>query len=497
MDMAFNTSNLAPIVPEVFLAIAVLGFLVLGVFGGNRTTPLITYGVILTLVAAGILIHIDPNLSAMSGITGFSGMVVSNAFISLVKMLIIAGAVLVLIISSEWLAQEDHGIFEYPVLILLSVLGMMVMVSAGSLLTIYMGLELMSLPLYVLASIQRDSLRSTESGLKYFVLGSLASGMMLFGMSMVYGFAGTINLQTLSALFTQTVEMTPAGEPLMISAGVLVGMLLMIVGFGFKVSAVPFHMWTPDVYEGAPTPVTAFFAIAPKIAALAIFARVLLQPFGELIAYWQDVIIFLSIASMVIGALGAIMQTNIKRLLAYSSIGHVGYALIGIASGTEAGASALLIYLGLYIFMSVGAFACVLLMRRKGEYVEQISELSGLAQSRPMMAAAMGIFMFSMAGIPPMAGFFGKFYIFSSAVDAGLYTLAVIGVASSVIAAYYYLKIVKIMYFDEARTPFDKEMTGGMRLVLVSCSFFTLLFFLYPTPVVAYAKEVAKALALS
>ncbi|MCH2548222.1 MAG: NADH-quinone oxidoreductase subunit N, partial [Alphaproteobacteria bacterium] len=282
-----------------------------------------------------------------------------------------------------------------------------------------------------------------------------------------------------------------------ISAGELVGLLIMIIGFSFKLSAVPFHIWTPDVYEGAPTPVTAFFAIAPKIAALAIFARVLMQPFGDLIVYWQQVIVFISVATMLVGALGAITQTNIKRLLAYSSIGHVGYALIGIAAGTEDGASALLIYLALYIFMTIGAFCCVLLMRRKGEYVEQISELSGLAQTRPLMAACMAIFMFSMAGIPPMAGFFGKFYIFAAAVNSGLYILAVIGVALSVIAAYYYLKVIKVMYFDEARTPFDKDMSGGMRLVLTVCSMFTLLFFLYPTPIIAYAKEAVKSLSLT
>lgn len=489
----FSLSNLAPIVPEIFLALSIMGFLVLGVFGGNKTTPLLAFGAILVMVAAGILIH---NGSAQV-LSGFDGMILTNPFIAVVKLLILFGAVLVLIISSEWLTRAEHGIFEYPILVLLSVLGMLVLVSAGNLLVLYMGIELMSLPLYVLASIQRDSLRSTEAGLKYFVLGSLASGMLLFGMSLVYGFIGTLNLQTLGELFAQTAAMTEPGAPMAVAIGLLVGLLLMIVGFSFKVSAVPFHMWTPDVYEGAPTPVTAFFAVAPKVAALAIFARVLMQPFGELLAYWQQVIVFLSIATMLVGALGAIMQTSIKRLLAYSSIGHVGYALIGIATGTEDGLSALLIYLALYVFMSVGTFACVLLMRRKGEYVEQISELSGLAQTRPLMAAALAIFMFSMAGIPPMAGFFGKFYVFAAAVDSGLYMLAVIGVALSVISAYYYLKVIKVMYFDEARTPFDKEMSGGMRLVLGACSLFTLLFFLHPTPVIAYAKEAAKALALS
>lgn len=491
--LLFDSANLAPIVPEVFLAIAVLVFLVFGVWGGNKTTPMLAFAGILVLVAVAMLIH-DDSAQVMSG---FNGMILSNPFISAVKLLIIFGAVLVLIVSSEWLGRADHGVFEYPILMLLSVLGMLVMVSAGSLLTIYMGLELMSLPLYVLASIQRDSTRSTEAGLKYFVLGSLASGMLLFGMSLVYGFAGTVDLTSLSNIFLETSAMTEEGQPMVISMGLLVGLLLMIVGFSFKVSAVPFHMWTPDVYEGAPTPVTAFFAVAPKIAGMAIFARVLMDPFGELLPYWQQVIVFISIATMMVGALGAIMQTSIKRLLAYSSIGHVGYALIGIATGTEDGASALLIYLGLYIFMTVGAFSCVLLMRRKGEYVEQISELSGLAQTRPLLAAALAIFMFSMAGIPPMAGFFGKFYVFAAAVDSGLYMLAVIGVALSVIAAYYYLKVIKVMYFDEARAPFDKDMTGGMRLVLAVCSGFTLLFFLYPTPIISYAKEAAKALSLS
>lgn len=488
----FNLSNLAPIMPEVFLAVAVLGFLLLGVFGGNKTTPLIAFGSVLVLIAVGGLIYLDGRTTS-----GFGGMILSNPFIALVKLMILFGAALVLIISSEWLSRADQGVFEYPILMLLSILGMLVLVSSGSLLTIYMGLELMSLPLYVLASIQRDALRSTEAGLKYFVLGSLASGILLFGMSLIYGFTGTINLQTLAAILSETAAMATPGEPMAISAGLLVGLLLMVVGFCFKVSAVPFHMWTPDVYEGAPTPVTAFFAIAPKVAALAIFARVLMQPFGDLLVYWQQVIVFVSIATMTVGALGAITQTSIKRLLAYSSIGHVGYALIGIAAGTEEGAGALLIYLGLYIFMSVGAFACVLLMRRKGEYVEQISELSGLAQTRPMMAAAMAIFMFSMAGIPPMAGFFGKMYIFLAAVNSGLYLLAVIGVALSVIAAYYYLKIIKVMYFDEARTPFDKDMSGGMRLVLGICAAVTLLFFLYPTPAITYVREAAKALSLS
>lgn len=491
MNQLFDSANLIPLVPEIFLGIVVLVLLLYGVFGGNRTTGFLTCGVIFALVVAGVIIGYEPVTAAV-----FHGQFITNPFIAMAKVLIVLGAVLVLMMSSEWLHDSERGVFEFPLLVLLSVIGMMVMVSAGSLLTIYMGLELMSLPLYVLAAMQKDHVRSTEAGLKYFVLGSLASGMMLFGMSFIYGFAGTLDLQTLAASFHQMQELTPYGEKMQVSAGIILGMILMIVGFAFKVSAVPFHMWTPDVYEGAPTPVTAFFAVAPKIAGLVIFARVLNETFGGLWGFWQEVVIALSVASMLVGALGAIRQQNIKRLLAYSSIGHVGYALVGLATGSAEGVSAVMIYLGLYIFMSVGAFACVLLMRRKGEYVEQIVELSGLAQTRPLMAAALAIFMFSMAGIPPFAGFFGKFYVFLAAVNSELYWLAVTGVVLSVISAYYYIRVVKVMYFDESRTPFDKEMKGGMRLVMILSTVVTLCFFLYPTPFVAYAKAAVKALAL-
>lgn len=493
--MEFSFSSLAPILPEVLIAASALLFLVLGVFGGNQRTLLLAYGVKLVLIAAICMYFSYPADFSSTSILG--GALAVNEFILTAKLLIVGSAALVLFISSDWLSKEDNRLFEYPVLILLSVLGMLAMVSAGSLLTLYIGLELTSLPLYVLAAFHRDSLRSTEAGLKYFVLGSLASGMMLFGITLVYGFAGTIHLaelqQGFAALSSAAIE---NGTSLAIPAGLLAGLLLIIVGLSFKVSAVPFHMWTPDVYEGAPTPVTAFFAVAPKVAGLVIFTRLLLETFGSLLDYWQQIVVFISIGSMLVGALGAITQTNFKRLLAYSSIGHVGYALVGIAAGTQDGASGVLIYLGLYVFMSVGTFACLLLMRRRGEYVEQISELSGLSKTHPMMAAALAVFMFSMAGIPPLAGFFGKFYVFLAAVKSGLFGLAVIGVTLSVVSAYYYLKIVKIMYFDEARSSFDKEVSGRMRLVVAGCTLFTLLFFVYPTPIVTYAKQAAQALAL-
>lgn len=490
--MVFDFVNIAGMMPELLLLAAVIVFLLLGVMGGNEQTGLLAFGTIVAMACAAGLILFLPS----EAITLFDGLWVGNGFINAAKLLVLLGGALVLIIASEWLMKADNTQFEFPILILLSCVGMMVMLSSGSLLTLYMGLELTSLPLYVLASIQRDSLRSTEAGLKYFVLGSLASGMMLFGISLVYGFTGTVALDHLGVLLQQVAQVrADVATPLAIPSGLLVGLLLVIVGFCFKVSAVPFHMWTPDVYEGAPTPVTAFFAVAPKIAALCIFARLLMQPFGELIVFWQQVIIFISAASMVVGALGAIMQTNIKRLLAYSSIGHVGYVLIAIATGTEAGMQGLLVYLSLYLFISVGAFACVLHMRRKGEYLEDISELAGLAESRPRLAAVLALFMLSMAGIPPLAGFFGKFYVFLAAIESELYVLATIGVIASVIAAFYYLKIVKIMYFDEAKLPFDREASGGSRLVLFGCAAVTLLFFLNPTPLVTYAGHAAQTLA--
>ena len=490
--MLLESMNFAGLLPELLMLAGVLGFLLLGVFGGNQQTGLLAFGAIITMACASGLIMFMPE----EQLSMFDGLLVGNGFIYAAKLLVLLSAGLVLIISSEWLLSEDNSQFEYPILILLATVGMMVMLSAGSLLTLYMGLELMSLPLYVLASIQRDSLRSTEAGLKYFVLGSLASGIMLFGASLVYGFSGTLSLDQLAGLLGELAAMRPdVTAPLTIPAGLLVGLLLVIAGFCFKISAVPFHMWAPDVYEGAPTPVTAFFAVAPKIAALCVFARLLTETFGELIGFWQQVIVFVSVASMLVGALGAIMQTNIKRLLAYSSIGHVGYVLIAVATGTDAGMQGIIIYLSLYLFMSVGAFACVLRMRRKGEYVEDISELAGLAESRPRLAAALAVFMLSMAGIPPLAGFFGKFYIFLSAIESGLYVLATLGVIASVIAAYYYLKIVKLMYFDEAKMPFDREMPGGSRLVMAGCAAVTLLFFLYPTPLVNYAGRAAQTLA--
>jgi NADH-quinone oxidoreductase subunit N len=362
---------------------------------------------------------------------------------------------------------------------------MMVMVSADDLITLYLGLELQSLSLYVVASFDRDSVRSTEAGLKYFVLGALASGMLLYGASLIYGFAGTTSFAGLAKLFSG------GGAP---SNGLIIGLVFVTVGLAFKVSAVPFHMWTPDVYEGAPTPVTAFFSVAPKIAAIALFVRFLIEPFGGLVVEWRQVVVFLSVASMVLGAVAAIAQTNIKRLMAYSSIGHVGYALIGLAAASPAGIRGVLVYMAIYLFMNLGTWAVILCMRQRGRMLEDISDLSGLGRTQPGLALALGIFMFALAGIPPTAGFFGKFYIFLAAIDANLVGLAVIGAVASVVSAFYYLRIFKIIYFDEPLIAFDRPLSPELKGVLLVTAFLTMFFILWPDPIVGSAEAAAASL---
>ncbi|MEE9317475.1 MAG: NADH-quinone oxidoreductase subunit NuoN, partial [Rhodospirillales bacterium] len=352
---------------------------------------------------------------------------------------------------------------------------------------LYVGLEMQSLSLYVIAAFQRDDTRSTEAGLKYFVLGAVASGMLLYGSSLIYGFTGTTNFDQIHAVLK-------AGHEGGASIGVIFGIVFILAGLAFKVSAVPFHMWTPDVYEGAPTPITAFFSVAPKIAALALFIRVMVGPFGTLLAEWQQIVVFISVASMMLGAFAAINQRNIKRLMAYSSIGHAGYALIGLAVGNEAGIRGMLIYLAIYLFMNIGTFACILCMRRGDKMVEGIDDLAGLGKTHPMLALAITVFMFSMAGIPPLAGFFGKLYIFLPAIEEGLYGLAVIGVLSSVVAAFYYMRIVQIMYFEDTDQVLDKPVGRDLGLVITATSLVITFFFVYPAPVLAAAAAAAKAL---
>jgi NADH-quinone oxidoreductase subunit N len=386
--------------------------------------------------------------------------------------------------STGYVEREQMSRFEFPVLILLATLGMMLMISANDLISLYLGLEMQSLALYVVAAFRRETVRSTEAGLKYFVLGALSSGMLLYGASLVYGFAGTTQFEQLATVLR--------GDA--VSAGAVIGLVFVAAGIAFKISAVPFHMWTPDVYEGAPTPVTAFFAAAPKIAAMALFARVLLGPFAGLANEWQQILIVISVGSMLLGAFAAINQTNIKRLMAYSSIGNVGYALVGLAAGTEQGLRGVLIYMAIYLFMTLGTFACILAMKQKGRMVEQIADLAGLSRTNPMMALAFALFMFSMAGIPPLAGFFAKYFVFLAAVEAELYTLAVIGVLTSVVSAFYYWRIVRVMYFEDAVEGLDRPLEPGVATVLAVSTAVITLFILLPGAILGGARIAAQSL---
>jgi NADH-quinone oxidoreductase subunit N len=398
------------------------------------------------------------------------------------KIAVLIGSAVTLMISGDYLKATGSQQFEFPILVALSTLGMLLMISAGDLIALYLGLELSSLALYVVASFNRDSVKSTEAGLKYFVLGALSSGMLLYGASLVYGMTGSVSFSGIASVLKDGT-----------SLGVIFGLVFILAGLAFKISAVPFHMWTPDVYEGAPTPVTAFFAAAPKIAAMALLVRVVEQAFPHITGQWQQIIVFIAIASMGLGAFAAIGQQNIKRLLAYSSIGHVGFALVGLSAGTAGGVEGVAIYMAIYLVTTLGTFGCVLAMRREGGYVEDIDDLAGLSKTHPMMAFILAMLMFSLAGIPPLAGFFAKWYVFVAAVEAKLYALAVIGVVTSVVGAYYYLRIVKIMYFDEAKAPF-LPMSAAIRLVVGVSGVFVLAFWLYPAPLVTRAVAAAQSL---
>jgi NADH-quinone oxidoreductase subunit N len=473
--------ELMPALPEIWLAFAAMALLMVGVFSGNQSTRFLIWLSVLTLAIAFVLVLVGPPDTAVT----FSGMFLVDRFAVFTKSLVLIASALALIMSLGYLRSEKMERFEYPVLLVLATLGMLMMISANDLIALYLGLELQGLALYVVAAFRRDSRRSTEAGLKYFVLGALSSGMLLYGCSLIYGFTGSTSFATIQAGLA-------GGEGS--SIGLIVGLVFLIAGLAFKVSAVPFHMWTPDVYEGAPTPITAFFAVAPKIAAMALFVRVMAGPFLELTADWQQVIFVISVGSMLLGAFAAIWQQNIKRLMAYSSIGHMGFGLIGLATGTADGVRGVLVYLSIYLAMNVGAFAVILSMRRDGEMVERIEDLAGLSRTNPLMALAMGIFMFSLAGVPPLAGFFAKFYIFMAAINNGLYTLAVIGVVASVVGAYYYVRIVKIMYFDDPAEPFERPIRGEMVMVMAGTGIFTLLFFIYPAPLLAGAQAAAQSL---
>ncbi|MSP20499.1 MAG: NADH-quinone oxidoreductase subunit NuoN [Alphaproteobacteria bacterium] len=476
--MAFP--DIAPAAAELWLAIGAMALLMYGVLRGDGSTRAVVWMAVATLLFAAWLVwsHAD-----FAGVT-FSGLYIADRFGAFAKILVLVGSALTLILALDYLEREKLERPEFPVLVVTACLGMMVMISASDLLSLYVGLELQSLSLYVLAAFQRDSVKSTESGLKYFVLGALASGILLYGASLVYGVTGVTGFSAIATAL--------GGQER--SVGILFGLVFVAAGLAFKVAAVPFHMWTPDVYEGAPTPVTAFFSLAPKVAALALFIRVMTGPFGGIDDDWVGIISLLSALSMLLGSFAAIGQRNIKRLMAYSSIGHVGYALMGLAANSTGGVRGILVYLAIYLGMNLGAWGVILSMRRAdGKLVEDINDLAGLARERPLMAAAMAVFMFSLAGIPPLAGFFAKFYVFFAAIDAGLYLLAMIGVLATVVGSYYYLRIIKIMYFDEPAPGFV-PLNGTTGVVVAAAAVFTLLFFLFPAPLVGEAGLAAVAL---
>jgi NADH-quinone oxidoreductase subunit N len=471
--------NLIPALPELLIVGSAILLLLLGVFKKENASGLVTALAIIALALSALLVVSAPS----ERVETFGGMFVVDSFAVFSKLLVLVASAVTLAMSRQWLKAEGLDNPEYPVLVLFATLGMMLMISANNFMSLYLGLELQSLALYVLAASQRDSGRATEAGLKYFVLGSLASGMLLYGASLVYGFGGTTGFDALAKALA--VE---------IPVGVTVGMVFILAGLAFKISAAPFHMWAPDVYEGAPTPVTAFFAVAPKIAAFALLLRVLTGPFGSMVEQWQQVIVFISIASMVVGGFAAIMQSNIKRLMAYSSIGHVGFALIGLAAGGADGVRAVLIYLAIYLVMNAGAFAVILSMRQKGRALEGIDDLAGLSKTHPMMALSLAIFMWSMAGIPPFAGFWSKWMVFSVAIDKGLIALSVIGVLTSVVSAYYYLRIIKVMYFDEPADGLDRSISAPVGLVMGLATLAVLLFNLVPAGLFSSASTAAASL---
>ena len=477
MNAAAEFPNLLPVLPEIVLGLGAMALLMFGAYRGESSTRTVDGAAIGLLIAVGVIVVMLPG----DKLVGFGGSFVVDGFARFLKILALLGSATAIIMSVDYAARERQQKFEYSILILLSTLGMMMLISAADLIALYLGLELMSLALYVVAASDRDSVRSTEAGLKYFVLGALSSGMLLYGASLVYGFTGTVN-------FAGIAQATGQG-----GLGLTFGLVFLFAGFCFKVSAVPFHMWTPDVYEGAPTPVTAFFAAAPKVAGIAMFVRAAIVAFPGIATQWQQILVFVAIASMALGAFAAIGQRNIKRLMAYSSIGHMGFALIGLAAGTAEGVQGVLVYMAIYLTMTLGVFAVILSMRRPEGMVENISDLAGLARTRPAMAFFLAMLLFSMAGVPPLAGFFAKFYVFLAAIKAGLYALAVIGVLASVVGAYYYLLIVKVMYFDEPApdfvgTPYE------LKAVMAVCGLFNLLFFAYPGPLVVAATAAAKSL---
>ena len=452
------------ILPELFLSIAIMTFLMIGVFI-KKSFKLIHLLTILTLIFTTVLIINQPN----EIIKIFNNSFIIDKFSIFMKILTLLFCMLVLLASRDYLKINKIDKMEYPIIILSSTLGMLIMISSYDLIVFYLGLELQSLSLYILASFKREEEKSTEAGLKYFVLSALSSGLLLYGCSLIYGFTGSTNFEVIAENLNKS--NTPA----------VFGIVFIIVGLAFKISAVPFHMWTPDVYEGAPTSVTSFFALVPKIAALSVFIRFMYVPFANIIEQWQIIIVFLSIGSMILGAVAAIGQNNIKRLIAYSSIGHMGYALAGLSTGTNAGIQSTIIYLTIYLFMNLGIFGCIFMMKREIVFYENINDLSGLSKNHPLLALSFLIILFSLAGIPPLAGFFAKFYIFMAVIESGMYALAIIGLVTTVVSAFYYIRVVKIIYFDKPKKMFERNYDWGLKMPLIISSILILIYFIYPS----------------
>ena len=455
------------ILPELFLSLSIMTLLIVGVFVKN-SFKIINSLTILCLVFAVALVLNQPQETTKI----FNDSYLIDKFSMFMKILILVFTLFILTISKDYVKKNDIDKMEYPIIIISSTLGMLLMVSSYDLIVFYLGLELQSLCLYILASFKREDEKSTEAGLKYFVLSALASGLLLYGCSLIYGFTGSTNFEVISNNLDSSNKAS------------IFGIVFIIVGLAFKISAVPFHMWTPDVYEGSPTSVTSFFALIPKIAALAVFIRFMYVPFINVIDQWQTIIIFLSIASMILGAVAAIGQNNIKRLMAYSSIGHMGYALAGLATGSNSGVQGTIIYLTIYLVMNLGAFGCIFMMKRENIYYENINDLSGLSKNHPMLALSFLIILFSLAGIPPLAGFFAKFYIFMAVIENKMYTLAIIGLVTTVISAFYYLRIIKIIYFDKPKKPFEETYDWGLKGPLILSSILTLMYFIYPSSLI-------------
>ena len=469
--------NINLIYPELFLTVSLLVLLLVGVFKTNSFAFVSKFSSVVILLTIP-MIYINDNISVKL----FSNNYLIDEFSSFLKILILGASAFALFFTNQYIKDNKIDKFEYPILILTAILGMFVMVSSNNLIGLYLGIELQSLSLYVLAALNRDSIKSTEAGVKYFVLGALSSGLLLYGCSLIYGFTGSTNYYAIAENFTSS------NLPLSF------GLVFIIVGLAFKISAVPFHMWTPDVYEGAPTSVTAFFALAPKVAGFGAIIRILYIAFGNILNEWQSILIFISVASMILGAVAAIGQSNIKRLMAYSSISHMGYALAGVATGINEGISSSILYIFFYVVMNIGSFVCIILMKRKNVYLENIRDLSGLSKNHPVIAFSFTVILFSLAGIPPLAGFFAKFYVFMAVIKSNLFALAIIGLITSVISAFYYLRIIKIIYFDPEQEKFDPITSKGIRFSLAFSTLLILFYFLNPSILNYFVSIASKAI---